>query len=612
MSAYAASGSYAFSDSSTCDDADASSLLQARKLLRVQRTQTEDANYLLRSMRDVANSFTEGSAVTMTPADVNAAIGTANTALQTMFPLFQEQHALAQREIGHAMAAVQACHDEHGGDVRARLEQAVATAVVAKDNCEGTLADAIEAEHEACAGQGENPNCLCDEARTAITDQTALCAAVTDTYEAIFCEHQVACSSFQQCHAQEMDMYTAVRADIEAAMTSRQEEYRTFMQVDCLMNLITTAMLSGTPINHASLVACDDVNVDHLSINFPQPPAAPADCPRPQSGNPQCVDQVETQWCRDGSLDGAACCAASCGSCGGAGCGGRPGGADQCCHGRITAQNRVCEDAADVACVVSNGQLTSGPPVLAGYEAGNVGACRTADGDGGSGMYSRADNVDNVAQCASECDASATCLAFEFGGVTTGNTGCELHRQRMPAATGHSNGLCYNLLDSPVAEAPHWSLASRHVGKYLAGHAAGDFTIRTVSAAAARCDELGNACGGITCRSEDSCTVRAGTDLLNARRVLEFSLMAGARYVRLAYGAAGCEAGKVITTQQECTEAHLALNFPIDPVWTGSSGSIPDHCSVREPTAQGGHHLHFNSNPGPGVSRVDLAPVCKA
>jgi len=172
--------------------------------------------------------------------------------------------------------------------VRARLEQAVATAVVAKDNCEGTLADAIEAEHEACAGQGENPNCLCDEARTAITDQTALCAAVTDTYEAVFCEHQVACSSFQQCHAQEMDVYTALRADIEAAMTSRQEEYRTFMQVDCLMNLITTAMLSGTPIDHASLVACDDVSVDHLAINFQVPPSAPTDCPATQSGDPQC------------------------------------------------------------------------------------------------------------------------------------------------------------------------------------------------------------------------------------------------------------------------------------------------------------------------------------
>jgi len=172
--------------------------------------------------------------------------------------------------------------------VRARLEQAVATAVVAKDNCEGTLADAIEAEHEACAGQGENPNCLCNEARTAITDQTALCVAVTDTYEAVFCEHQVACRVFQQCHAQEMDVYTSLRVDIEAAMTSRQEEYRTFMQVDCLMNLITTAMLSGTPIDHSSLAACDDVSVDHLAINFPVPPSAPTDCPAPQSGDPQC------------------------------------------------------------------------------------------------------------------------------------------------------------------------------------------------------------------------------------------------------------------------------------------------------------------------------------
>jgi len=88
--------------------------------------------------------------------------------------------------------------------------------------------------------------------------------------------------------------------------------------------------------------------------------------------------------------------------------------------------------------------VTVGGGVLAGYEPGNVGACRTANGGGGSGMYSRADHVDNVAQCASACDASSTCFAFEFTGVTSGATGCELHRQPMPAATGHSNGMCYN------------------------------------------------------------------------------------------------------------------------------------------------------------------------
>jgi len=81
----------------------------------------------------------------MTPADVNAAIGTASTALQTMLPLFEQQHVLAQQEIGHALAAVQACHDEHGGEVSARLEQAVTRAGVAKDDCEEGLDNAVEA-----------------------------------------------------------------------------------------------------------------------------------------------------------------------------------------------------------------------------------------------------------------------------------------------------------------------------------------------------------------------------------------------------------------------------------------------------------------------------------
>jgi len=273
---------------STCNDADTSSLLQAKSLVRIHRTDMTKADSLLDSMRNVARSFAEGSDVTMTPVDVNAAIGTANTALQTMLPMLTEQNDLAQREIGHAFAAIHACHTQHGGDVRDRLQQAVTRVFGAKRECEDSLEEAIEAEHDACEGQGENPNCLCNEARTAITDQTALCVAQTETYEAVFCEHHVSCTMFHECHAQETEVYNALRVDVEAGMNSRQQEYRTYMQVDCLMNLITSAMLSGTPIDNARLVACDDVNVDHLSINFPQLLAAPADCPGPQSGNPQC------------------------------------------------------------------------------------------------------------------------------------------------------------------------------------------------------------------------------------------------------------------------------------------------------------------------------------
>lgn len=90
----------------------------------------------------------------------------------------------------------------------------------------------------------------------------------------------------------------------------------------------------------------------------------------------------------------------------------------------------------------SNGSCYNKSP--AGYGPVNVGACRTADGDEGSGMYTRVDHVENVAQCARECDADPTCFAFEFTGTTHDLTGCELHHQPMPAATGHSNSLCYN------------------------------------------------------------------------------------------------------------------------------------------------------------------------
>jgi hypothetical protein len=76
-------------------------------------------------------------------------------------------------------------------------------------------------------------------------------------------------------------------------------------------------------------------------------------------------DMVDhTPWCQNGILsDNGACCAAQCGSCGGSGCGSRPGGSSQCCHQSITGifndgraatgdQGRLCEDANDVACKV--------------------------------------------------------------------------------------------------------------------------------------------------------------------------------------------------------------------------------------------------------------------
>ncbi|KYF56552.1 hypothetical protein BE08_36760 [Sorangium cellulosum] len=46
--------------------------------------------------------------------------------------------------------------------------------------------------------------------------------------------------------------------------------------------------------------------------------------------------------CADGVQSGNVCCKASCGTCGGAGCSGRPGGASACCTSNILDANKTC------------------------------------------------------------------------------------------------------------------------------------------------------------------------------------------------------------------------------------------------------------------------------
>jgi hypothetical protein len=83
------------------------------------------------------------------------------------------------------------------------------------------------------------------------------------------------------------------------------------------------------------------------------------------------------------------------------------------------------------------------------------------------------------------------------------------------------------------------------------------------------------------------------------------------QYVKLAYGEANCAVGKRITTYAECEAAHVALGLEINPVWHGTHGGIPGLCSTREEDWGGGHHFHFNTV-AEGVTRGDLAPVCRA
>jgi hypothetical protein len=47
-------------------------------------------------------------------------------------------------------------------------------------------------------------------------------------------------------------------------------------------------------------------------------------------------------------VNGDVCCDAACGSCGGNGCGQRPGGGELCCVGAITRANVMCSDNGGV------------------------------------------------------------------------------------------------------------------------------------------------------------------------------------------------------------------------------------------------------------------------
>lgn len=57
-------------------------------------------------------------------------------------------------------------------------------------------------------------------------------------------------------------------------------------------------------------------------------------------------------WCEDGISGGGACCASSCGRCGGRGCNRRPGGGRRCCSGHITRTSRMCTDKDDTVCKI--------------------------------------------------------------------------------------------------------------------------------------------------------------------------------------------------------------------------------------------------------------------
>lgn len=73
-------------------------------------------------------------------------------------------------------------------------------------------------------------------------------------------------------------------------------------------------------------------NANRPCSDFPPP----CSLPLVGTGDPQCTTGI-----RRGDV---ACCASSCGTCGGRGCSRRPGGASNCCVSGVTASGRSCNE----------------------------------------------------------------------------------------------------------------------------------------------------------------------------------------------------------------------------------------------------------------------------
>jgi len=183
--------------------------------------------------------------------------------------------------------------------------------------------------------------------------------------------------------------------------------------------------------------------------------------------------------------------------------------------------------------------------------------------------------TESEVECAASCDAMEDCAGFTYAPMNgdrnhEGVTVCTMYSTDRPTGSWTTaSGIAVQVFCArPIVEVEttHWNFGVRHTGQYLAGHAAGDSTIRTVQAAAARCDELADACGGITCRSESSCTVRAASDLL-ASPSGEFSFLKAYSIAPVAGSYSSGHAGQYLaghaagdSTIRPMSEAQLACD----------------------------------------------------
>merc|ERR1719272_288877 len=107
----------------------------------------------------------------------------------------------------------------------------------------------------------------CQEAREATTDQSQVCASMTDAFVVAFCERAFACEhTLTGCHEHQVEVYNLLREDIESQVVAWQLQYRTVRQADCILQLIITSLLTSTPIDDDSLTSCDNDQLQYRTV----------------------------------------------------------------------------------------------------------------------------------------------------------------------------------------------------------------------------------------------------------------------------------------------------------------------------------------------------------
>merc|ERR1719265_1299049 len=116
---------------------------------------------MLKEMREIANSWVEGSDSTMSE-DLRDTLDTAHAHFLEIREAILQQVANAQQQMIDARGGFQACTTKE----QAGLRQSVGQHAAAVESCQSTLAQKRTAETGQCATAED---CLCDEARVRTT-----------------------------------------------------------------------------------------------------------------------------------------------------------------------------------------------------------------------------------------------------------------------------------------------------------------------------------------------------------------------------------------------------------------------------------------------------------